>query len=87
MSNKGSWQQHSPRDIAAYISVRDVVHLLMLSVQSEVTGLTIVNRVSDNRYKRLSIERSRQLLGYCPKGDSFSILVGESDDAGDAMVQ
>ncbi|RYE73247.1 MAG: NAD(P)-dependent oxidoreductase [Oxalobacteraceae bacterium] len=79
-------EQHSPRDVAAYISVRDVVHLLMVSVQSNVTGFTIVNGVSDNRYKRLSIERSRQLLGYHPKDDSFSILAGESDDAGDEMA-
>lgn len=79
-------EQHSPRDVAAYISLRDVVQLLMVSVQSNMTGFTIINGVSDNRYKRLSIERSRQLLGYHPKDDSFSILAGESDDSGDAMV-
>ena len=78
-------EQHSPRDVAAYLSVRDVVQLLTLSVQSDVTGFTIVNGVSDNRYKRLSIERSRQLLGYRPKDDSFSILEGKTDDAGDVM--
>jgi hypothetical protein len=58
----------------------------MVSVQSNMTGFTIVNGVSDNRYKRLSIERSRQLLGYHPKDDSFSILAGKNDDSGDAMV-
>jgi uronate dehydrogenase len=77
-------EQHSARDVAAYISVRDVVQLLMVSVQSDVKGFTIVNGVSDNRYKRLSIERSRRLLGYHPKDDSFSILAGRSNDAGDA---
>lgn len=56
-------EQHSARDVAAHISVRDVVQLLMVSVQSDVTAFMIVNGVSDNRYKRHSIERSRQLLG------------------------
>lgn len=78
-------EQHSARDVAAYISVRDVVQLLDRAVQAEVAGFLIVNGVSDNRYKRLSIERSRTLLGYRPLDDAFAILAGDCIDRGDSV--
>lgn len=78
-------EQHSARDVAAYISVRDVVQLLARSVEAEVAGFVIVNGVSDNRYKRLSLERSRAVLGYAPQDDAFAILAGDSTDRGDAV--
>lgn len=78
-------EQHSARDVAAYISVRDVVQLLTRSVTAESEGFVVVNGVSDNRYKRLSIDRGRALLGYRPQDDSFAILAGECGDLGDGM--
>lgn len=78
-------EQHSARDVAAYTSVRDVVHLLARSVQAEATGFMIVNGVSDNRYKRLSIDHSRLMLGYHPQDDAFAILAGDRTDPGDDM--
>jgi len=67
-------EQHSPRDVAAFISERDVAHLLDRALQAEVVGFRIVNGVSNNRYKRLSIEETKRLLGYSPSDDSFEIL-------------
>ena len=53
-------QQHSARDIAAFISERDVVQLLARCVSADVPrGYHVVNGVSDNRYKRLSIAATR----------------------------
>lgn len=80
-----SGEQHSARDAAAYISVRDVVQLIMRSVTAESEGFVVFNGVSDNRYKRLSIDRGRALLGYRPQDDSFAILAGECRDLGDSM--
>ncbi|OHV95298.1 epimerase [Janthinobacterium lividum] len=68
-------QQHSARDIAAFISERDVVQLLACCVSAQVpAGYHVVHGVSDNRYKRLSIEATRQLVGYAPQDDGFSLL-------------
>ncbi len=68
-------QQHSARDIAAFISERDAVQLLACCVSAQVPpGYHVVHGVSDNRYKRLSIEATRQLVGYAPQDDGFSLL-------------
>ena len=68
-------QQHSARDIAAFISERDVVQLLARCIAADVpAGYHVVHGVSDNRYKRLSIEATRQLVGYAPQDDGFSLL-------------
>lgn len=67
-------ERHSPRDVAAFISERDVAHLLDRALLADVTGFRIVNGVSNNRYKRLSIEETKHLLGYSPLDDSFEIL-------------
>lgn len=68
-------QQHSARDIAAFISERDVVQLLACCVSAQVpAGYHVVHGVSDNSYKRLSIEATRRLVGYAPQDDGFSLL-------------
>ena len=68
-------QQHSARDIAAFISERDVVQLLACCVAADVApGYHVVHGVSDNRYKRLSIDATRRLVGYAPQDDGFSLL-------------
>ncbi len=71
-------EQHSARDTAAFISERDLAQLLQLALLSPVTGFALVNAVSDNRYKRLSLSYTRQLLGYQPEDDAFAILSGEN---------
>jgi len=67
-------QQHSARDIAAFISERDVVQLLACCVSAQVRRRTTSAWRVDNRYKRLSIEATRQLVGYAPQDDGFSLL-------------
>ncbi len=67
-------QAHSPRDVAAFISVRDVVHLLARCVEAELHGFHVVHGVSDNRYKRLAIDATRALLQYAPADDGFELL-------------
>jgi len=68
-------QQHSARDIAAFVSERDVVQLLACCITAEVPpGYYVVHGVSDNRYKRLSIDATRKLVGYAPQDDGFTLL-------------
>lgn len=68
-------QQHSARDIAAFISERDVVQLLARCIAADVpAGYHVVHGVSDNRYKRLSIDATRRRVGYAPQDDGFSLL-------------
>lgn len=70
-------EAHSHRDVAAFISVRDVVALLRDCVNAELNGFHIVHGVSDNRYKRLSIDETRKVVGYAPLDDAFKILEGK----------
>jgi uronate dehydrogenase len=67
---------HSHRDVAAFISVRDVVGLLGDCVDAELKGFHVVHGVSNNRYKRLSIDDTRKVVGYAPLDDAFAILEG-----------
>jgi uronate dehydrogenase len=68
-------QQHSARDVAAFISERDVVQLLARCIAADVpAGYHLVHGVSDNRYKRLSIDATRRLVGYAPQDDGFTLL-------------
>ncbi|WP_166219381.1 NAD-dependent epimerase/dehydratase family protein [Pseudomonas atagonensis] len=69
-------ETHSPRDVAAFISVRDVVALLGNCVNAELSGYHVVHGVSDNRYKRLSIDTTKKVVGYTPLDDAFRILEG-----------
>lgn len=67
-------EQHSARDISAYLSRRDAVQLLSLCLLSPLEGFAIVNGVSNNRFKRLDLVSTRALLGYAPVDDAFDIL-------------
>lgn len=69
-------ERHSARDTAAFISERDLLQLLWRCIEADLSGYTLVHGVSDNRYKRLAIDRTRQLLGYTPQDDGFAILEG-----------
>lgn len=71
-------ETHSPRDVAAFISYRDVVALLWRCVEADLTGFHVVHGVSDNRYKRLSIDKTRKAVGYAPLDDAFEILEGHA---------
>lgn len=69
-------ETHSPRDVAAFISYRDVVALLRNCVEAELSGFHVVHGVSNNRYKRLSIDQTKDVVGYAPRDDAFAILEG-----------
>ncbi|WP_046242641.1 NAD-dependent epimerase/dehydratase family protein [Hymenobacter terrenus] len=63
------------RDMSAYISRRDLVQLLVRCIEAPLaTPFAIVHGVSNNRFKRLDLTTTTQLLGYAPQDDSFELL-------------
>lgn len=67
-------QTHTPRDISAFLSPSDAVQLITKAIDTPDVPYAIVNGVSNNRYKRLSLDESRSILGYAPQDDAFEIL-------------
>lgn len=67
-------EQLSARDMSAFLSHRDAADLLERCVRIEDVHHAVVHGVSNNRYKRLSLEETSRLLGYRPQDDAFSIL-------------
>jgi nucleoside-diphosphate-sugar epimerase len=62
----------NPQLLDIVISQRDMSQLLHLCITApQDVGFAIVNGVSHNRYKRMDVERGRELLGYHPQDDSF----------------
>ena len=67
-------EEHSARDVSAFLSHRDAVQLLVRAIEVENVNFAIVNGVSNNRYKRLALDESREILGFMPEDDAFEIL-------------
>jgi nucleoside-diphosphate-sugar epimerase len=60
--------------MAMYVSHRDLNQLLSLCVEAEDVPFAIVHGVSDNRFKRLDLSSTRELLGYAPEDDAFALF-------------
>lgn len=61
------------RDFSAYLSPGDASELLARSVEAEGVRFAIVNGVSDNRYKRMRMDQTCELLGVTLRDDAFEI--------------
>jgi nucleoside-diphosphate-sugar epimerase len=59
------------RTLSAFVSKRDLSHLLAQCIDVEDLPFAIVHGVSDNRFKRMDITSTRALVGYKPQDDSF----------------
>lgn len=59
------------RTLSAFVSRRDLSHLLAQCVEVENLQFAIVHGVSDNRFKRMDITSTRALVGYEPVDDAF----------------
>jgi nucleoside-diphosphate-sugar epimerase len=60
--------------MSAYLSHRDLNQLLHLCIEAPQITFAIVQAVSDNRFKRLDISATRELLGYAPQDDGFKVF-------------
>ena len=62
------------RDLSAWLSPRDATHLIDRAVQADLEGSFIAHGISNNRFKRLDLTATRQVLNYEPKDDAFTVF-------------
>ncbi len=76
-----NWLRQEPcrLHLSGYVSERDMNHLLVRCIETPDVPFAIVHGISDNRFKRLDITATRNLLGYAPQDDAFEIFGGEID--------
>ena len=60
------------RDLSAWLSPRDAVHLIVRAIEVEIDGFFIGHGISNNRFKRLDLTETKRVLGYAPQDDAFS---------------
>ena len=70
------WLRRGPGapELGAFVSHRDLNQLLVRCIEVPAVRFAIVHGVSDNRYKRLDLASTRELLGYEPRDDAFKIF-------------
>lgn len=56
---------------AAYISPRDMNHLLVRAIETPQITYAVAAGISNNRRKRFDLQHTRALLGYDPQDDGF----------------
>jgi uronate dehydrogenase len=71
-----NWMRESPnaRTLATYVSARDLHQLLVRCIEVSDITFAIVHGLSENRFKRLDLTSTRDLLGYAPQDDAFTIF-------------
>lgn len=70
------WLRNDPTAdaMSAFLSHRDLNQLLHRCIEAPAIPFAIVQAVSNNRFKRLDISWTRELLGYEPQDDAFAIF-------------
>ena len=67
-------QQPDARTLSAYVSERDLNQLLVRCIETPDIPFAIVHGISDNRFKRLDLTSTRDLLAYAPQDDAFDLF-------------
>jgi len=66
---------HLPKEYwSVFISRRDLSHLLVQCIETPNIQFALVHGVSNNRFKRLDLMETRELLNYQPQDDAFEIF-------------
>ena len=75
---EGNWEWEgdriNARNMSTFVSERDMCQLLLRCVEQPDIVFAIVHGVSDNRFKRLDITSTKELLGYKPQDDAFKMF-------------
>ena len=71
-----NWLRREPnmRHLSGYVSERDLNQLLVRCIEAPDVPFAIVHAISNNRFKRLDLTSTRELLGYAPQDDAFEIF-------------
>jgi len=59
------------RDLSGWLSPRDAVQLLQRAIEVEGVQHLVAHAISNNRFKRLDLSETTQVLGYQPVDDAF----------------
>lgn len=62
------------RTLSAYVSARDLTHLIVQCLETPDLPYAVFQAVSDNRFKRMDISSARQLVNYQPQDDAFELF-------------
>lgn len=62
------------RTLSAFVSERDLSHLFVRCLETPDIQFAIVQAVSDNRFKRMDISTTRELVDYSPQDDAFDLF-------------
>ena len=66
---------HLPKEyLSVFISRRDLSHLLVQCIETPNIQFALVHGVSNNRFKRIDLTETRELLNYQPQDDAFEIF-------------
>lgn len=68
------YAEGTAREAAAYISARDLNQLIVRCIETPDVPYAVVAGISNNRRKRFDLVKTRELLGYAPQDDGFSVL-------------
>ncbi|OTA17064.1 UDP-glucose 4-epimerase [Xenorhabdus vietnamensis] len=68
---KEDYALKNARDLSAWLSPEDAVHLITCAIEVEDITFFIAHGISNNRFKRLDLTQTRKVLGYSPKDDAF----------------
>jgi len=73
--------------LSKFITQRDMSELLVRCVEAPNVQFAIAHGVSDNRFKRMDLTTTRELLGYEPQDDAFEIFGISFLDSGDGLTR
>jgi nucleoside-diphosphate-sugar epimerase len=77
-----NWLRKAPhvRELSTYVSARDLHQLLVRCIDAPAIGFAVIHGLSENRFKRLDLTSTRDLLGYVPQDDAFSLFGDTLDE-------
>ena len=69
------WRRLDARDLSAWAAPDDLCALLVRCLEADLgpSGFAVAHGISDNRFKRLSLEATKARLGYAPEADAFDV--------------
>lgn len=78
--NSVDWTKRDGRALSAFLSKRDLNHLFVQCIEAEHVQFAMLQAVSDNRFKRMDITVTREVVDYRPQDDAFQLFgVGLTD--------
>lgn len=71
-----NWLRQAPNahELSAYVSARDLRQLLVRCIEAPAVAFAVIHGLSENRFKRLDLTSTRDLVDYVPQDDAFTLF-------------